>query len=57
MMGNMFDRDQLWVEQRRLHEMRARADQARQARLVRGKGPVRRQVGGLLIAAGEALIR
>lgn len=57
MMGSMFDRDQFWVEQRRLHEMRARADEARKARLVRGRRPVRRQVGSLLIAAGEVLVR
>lgn len=57
MMHPIFDLDQLWVEQRRLHEIRVQMQQARQARLARGRRPVRRQIGSLLIVAGEALAR
>lgn len=57
MMHPIIDLDLLRVEQRRLLEMRVRAQEARQARLARGRRPMRRQIGTLLIVAGEALAR
>jgi hypothetical protein len=55
-MGMMFDIDQiLFAAESRRRELEAAAERARQAREVRGPRHVRRQLGGLLIAAGEAL--
>jgi hypothetical protein len=56
MMGTMFDTDHILFEAKnRRRELEAAAERARQVREARGRRRVRRQLGGWLIAAGEAL--
>lgn len=58
MMGNMFDERQLMmVVESHLRELRAEASERRQLHVERQPRRVRRQVGLLLITAGQALTR
>lgn len=54
--ANWYDYNTRYARQH-LSEMRAAAEEARRARQVRRQNPLRRQVGVLLITAGEALSR
>jgi hypothetical protein len=56
MMGNWYDYNSLYVELH-IREMRAAAQEAHRLRQARRAQPLRRQVGRLLIHAGEALAR
>jgi hypothetical protein len=56
MMGTWYDYNSLYVDLH-IREMRAAAQEAHRLRQARRAQPLRRQVGRLLIHAGEALAR
>jgi hypothetical protein len=55
-MTNWTDNSRVFAELH-MREMHAAAQEARLIRLARGPRPVRRQVGRILVAAGERLVR